>query len=163
MKRLAMGVMLAALVLAVQAAQSETLRGMVVGVTDGDTVSVLTEDFQNLNIRVAGIDAPEKAQPFGSRSKWNLSACSYGRLAEIEASKRDRYGRTVGKVVVSGVDCGLRQIEAGLAWHYKAYAKEQSAQDRVRYAQAEEEARERRLGLWVQEEPQAPWEFRRQR
>ena len=161
MKQLAMGVMLAALMLAVQPAQSETLRGMVVGVTDGDTVSVLTEDFQNLNIRVAGIDAPEKAQPYGSRSKWSLSACAYGRLAEIEASKRDRYGRIVGKVVVSGVDCGLRQIEAGLAWHYKAYAKEQSAQDRARYAQAEEEARERRLGLWVQEEPQAPWEFRR--
>ncbi|GAA4425737.1 thermonuclease family protein [Acidovorax lacteus] len=146
----------------VTGAQAETLRGVVIGVTDGDTVKVLTEDMQTVTVRVAGIDAPEKDQPFGSRSKWSLSACAYGRAAEIEGGKRDRYGRTVGKVIVSGADCGLRQIEAGMAWHYKAYQREQSVGDRQMYSIAEGDAREAGRGLWGQH-AEAPWEWRKGR
>jgi endonuclease YncB( thermonuclease family) len=137
--------------------------GMVVGVSDGDTITVLDDARAQRKVRLAGIDAPEKRQAFGNRSKQSLSDCAFGRRAHVEGEKTDRYGRLVGKVVVEGVDCNLRQVEAGLAWHYKQYQREQSPEDRLAYAQAEERARERRAGLWRDEDPQAPWNFRRVR
>ncbi len=144
------------------AASAETLSGKVVGVADGDTLTVLV-DQQMVHVRVTGIDAPEKGQPFGQVSKQGLSKCAYGNQVEVEWHKKDRYGRTVGKVMVRQVDCGLRQIEQGLAWHYKAYAKEQAPGDRVSYAHAEEAARDARTGLWSEGTPVAPWEYRHQR
>jgi endonuclease YncB( thermonuclease family) len=75
-------------------------------------------------VRVPGIDAPEKKQPFGDRSKQAMSECAFSKQALVEWNKTDRYGRTIGKVVVDGIDCGLQVVEKGLAWHYKAYAKE---------------------------------------
>ena len=74
-------------------------------------------------MRIAGIDAPEKKQAFGQRSKQAMSDCAFGKDVEIEWKKLDRYGRTIGKVVGDGVDCGLRQIELGMAWHYKCVCK----------------------------------------
>ena len=97
-----------------------------------------------------------------------------GKPVEIRWHKRDRYGRLVGQVwVVSPdvrcqgagcpktLDAGLAQVTVGLAWHYKQYAGEQSAEDRERYSFAEVEARARRAGLWREGEPVAPWEWRR--
>lgn len=144
------------------AAGAETLSGKVVGVADGDTLAVLV-DQRTVQVRVAGIDAPEKGQPFGQASKQGLSKCAYGNQVEVEWHKKDRYGRTVGKVMAGTVDCGLRQIEQGLAWHYKAYAKEQAPGDRVSYAHAEEAARDARAGLWSEATPVAPWEYRHQK
>ncbi len=144
------------------AASADTLSGKVVGVADGDTLTVLVEQ-RTVHVRVAGIDAPEKGQPFGQVSKQGLSKCAYGNQIEVEWHKKDKYGRTVGKVTVGQVDCGLRQIEQGLAWHYKAYAKEQAPGDRVSYAYAEEAARDARAGLWSAGAPVAPWEYRHQR
>ena len=113
-------------------------------------------------VRLAGIDAPEKGQAFGARSKQSLSDCAFGHRAHVEGAKIDRYGRLVGKIVVDGVDCNLRQIEAGLAWHYKQYQREQSPKDRLVYAEAEETARERRAGLWRDQAPEPPWDYRRE-
>lgn len=140
-------------------AHGETLAGKVVGITDGDTLTVLI-DHREVKVRVAGIDAPEKRQSFGQRSTEHLSVCAFGKAASIEWSKMDRYGRTIGKVIAGGVDCGLRQIELGMAWHYKAYAKEQSATDRAVYAVAESQAVARKAGLWSDPHPTPPWEFR---
>lgn len=95
-------------------------------------------DQRTVHVRIAGIDAPEKGQPFGQTSKQGLSKCAYGNQVEVESHRKDRFGRTVGKVMAGAIDCGLRQIEQGLAWHYKAYAKEQAPGDRVLYAHAEE-------------------------
>lgn len=135
------------------------LEGKVVGITDGDTVTVLV-DRREVKVRVAGIDAPEKKQPFGQRSKEHLSDCAFGKSVAVEWNKTDRYGRTIGKVLADGVDCGLRQIQDGFAWHYKAYVNEQSATDRAAYAEAESQAQARKTGLWSDPHPIPPWEFR---
>lgn len=103
-------------------AHADVLEGNVVGISDGDTLTVLVDRHQ-VKVRVAGIDAPEKKQPYGQRSKEHLSDCSFGKSVTVEWSKTDRYGRTIGKVTSNGVDCGLRQVQDGLAWFYKAYLK----------------------------------------
>jgi len=137
--------------------------GQVVGVSDGDTITLLTPDRTQVKVRLAGIDAPEKKQDFGDRSKQSLSDCAYGKQASIEGDKMDRYGRTIGKVIVNGTDCNLRQIQLGMAWHYKQYQREQSPEDRTSYADAENQARSSKIGLWSMSYPVAPWEFRRAR
>ncbi len=151
-------------------AHAETLSGRVVGVADGDTVTVLDADHQQHKIRLQGIDAPEKAQPFGQRSKENLSRLVFNKNVRVDWTKRDRYNRIVGKVWVqpSGcpncpmtLDAGHAQITVGLAWWYRKYASEQPAQDRGQYEFSEQEAKAKRVGLWRDPEPIPPWEWRR--
>jgi len=139
---------------------AETLAGRVVGVTDGDTITVLAAGNVQEKIRVAGIDAPEKKQPFGQASKLSLSNLVYDRPVTVEWRKRDRYRRIVGHVFVSGRDAGLEQIRAGMAWHYRRYQAEQAADDRERYAAAESEALAARRGLWRDPDPIPPWDWR---
>jgi endonuclease YncB( thermonuclease family) len=139
------------------------VEGQVVGVSDGDTITVLDAALVQHKVRLAGIDAPEKGQAFGARAKQSLSECAFGHRAHVEGEKIDRYRRLVGKVLVQGVDCNLRQVQAGLAWHYKGYQREQSPRDRTAYAQAEEKARDERAGLWRDLAPQPPWDYRRER
>lgn len=136
------------------------LSGKVIGVSDGDTIDVLDRLKVTHRIRLAGVDAPEKAQPFGRRSKEHLSDSVFGKQVEVQGGKIDKYGRTVGKILVNGLDANLEQIRAGLAWHYKAYASEQSAEDRIRYSTAEENARSQRVGLWSENQQMPPWEWR---
>ena len=105
--------------------------GLVVGVSDGDTLKVLDERRQTHTIRLMGIDAPEKAQAFGQRSKQSLSELAQGQRVLVDASKRDKYGRMVGKVLSEdGRDLCLEQIQRGMAWHYRKYGAEQAAEDR---------------------------------
>jgi len=134
--------------------------GNVVGVADGDTITVLDADKVQHKIRLTGIDAPEKKQPFGNRSKQSLSDMAFNKTVTVETDKRDRYGRELGKVLVSGKDVNLEQVRAGFAWHYKAYERTQSATDRQAYADAENEAKAAKRGLWVDPEPMPPWEWR---
>lgn len=141
-------------------ALAQSLSGRVVAVSDGDTLTVLTVTKEQIKVRVNGIDAPEKAQPFGQASKQNLSRLVFGRTVTVESNKRDRYGRTVAKVLVDGLDVGLEQVKAGLAWHFKEYEREQSPEDRRAYAEAEAEARQARRGLWQDPAPVPPWQFR---
>jgi endonuclease YncB( thermonuclease family) len=128
-------------------ALADTLDGRVVGVTDGDTITVLDADNVQHKIRLAGIDAPEKRQAFGNVSRQHLADQVFQKDATIDYSKTDRYGRLVGTVLVAGEDMNIRQIEAGLAWHFKKYEAEQPAEERERYTAAEAEAREARRGL----------------
>ena len=155
-----------------QVSQAAELRGQVIGISDGDTLTVLDAANSPHRIRLDGIDAPEKGQAYGTRSKDLLAALAFGKPAVVVWSKRDRYGRIVGQVHVAasphcaGADCppshdvGLALIEAGLAWHYKRYQHEQRAVERGRYARAEDEARARRVGLWQDRHPVPPWEYR---
>ncbi len=138
-----------------------TLQGTVVGVTDGDTITVLDASKVQHKIRLSGIDAPEKRQPFGNTAKESLSAMVYKRQVDVEYRKKDRNGRTVGKVMVNGVDANLAQVRAGLAWHYKAYQKEQPPEDRLAYSRAEETARRAEMGLWRDGQAVPPWQWRR--
>jgi endonuclease YncB( thermonuclease family) len=150
-------------------AWAATLAGRVIGVHDGDTITVLDASKKQHRIRLAGIDAPESKQAFGARSKQSLSDMVYGKDVRADCPKIDRYGRQVCKVWVRPADCpqcgetldvSYAQISAGLAWWYRAYAKEQSPEDRGRYESEENEARLRKRGLWVDDAPIPPWEWR---
>jgi endonuclease YncB( thermonuclease family) len=156
--RLVLTVWLLAVFLPAYAAK---LSGTVVGVHDGDTVTVLDAGKIQHKIRLAGIDAPELSQPFGRASRQHLADQVAGHIVVIEWTKRDKYQRLVGKVLLDGRDINITQIEAGLAWHYKRYATEQSSEERQRYAGAEEQARTTRLGLWQNSDPVPPWAYRK--
>lgn len=144
-------------------AAAAVLGGKVVAVTDGDTITVLDAGKVEHVVRLAGIDAPEKKMPFGQRSKQHLSDLVYGKWVEVEGEKNDRYGRLVAKVLVNGTDANLAQVQAGMAWHYKQYEREQTALDRQVYAEAEVKAAASRQGLWVDRHPVAPWDWRKER
>lgn len=141
----------------------EVITGRVIALADGDTVTVLDSSQQQHKIRLAGIDAPERAQAFGNRSKQHLSEAIFGKTVRIEFYKRDRYRRKVGVVRLEGIDMNLRQVEDGFAWHDLRYAHEQTHEDRIRYSSAEANARRNRLGLWVDPNPVPPWVFRKSR
>ncbi len=139
----------------------DTLTGKVVKITDGDTRYVLDSNYEQHKIRLAGIDAPERKQAYGLASRKHLASIVAGKQVTIEYKKRDRYGRIVGKVLLDGIDACLEQVKAGFAWHYKKYQHEQSSEDQRLYADAEIRAREGRLGLWRENDPNPPWEYRR--
>ena len=148
------------LLLSASHATAETLTGRVVGIADGDTLTILDAGNQQHRIRLNGIDAPEKAQAFGNVAKQNLSRLAFGRGAVADCPKVDRYGRQVCLVRVDGIDVGLAQVGDGLAWWYRKYAREQSPQDRATYAAVEREAQEAKRGLWQDKDPMPPWEWR---
>ena len=143
-----------------QAAAEPIIIGKVVGIQDGDTLTLLDDSEKQQRIRLAGIDAPEKGQPFGNVSKENLSAIAFGQFVTADCPKVDRYGRLVCVVRVNGTDVSLLQVKSGLAWHYKQYAHEQSPDYRTAYADAEVEARMAKKGLWADPKPMPPWEWR---
>jgi endonuclease YncB( thermonuclease family) len=142
-------------------ANAAELKGEIVGVTDGDTVTLLDAHNQQVKIRLAGIDAPERKQPYGEKAKLVLSEMVYRQQVLIEWFKVDRYGRVIGKIISAGNDTNLEMIRAGLAWHYKKYASEQLQADRESYARAETEARLATKGLWTENNPVPPWDWRK--
>lgn len=142
-------------------AGAETITGVVVGVADGDTVTALDEQWRQHKITLAGIDAPEQRQDFGNRSKQSLSDLAYWRQVVVETGTTDRYGRAVGKLLVGGQDVNLEQVRRGMAWHYKAYEREQPPLERQVYAAAEHAAKQAGRGLWAAPRTVPPWEFRR--
>ncbi|MFV8817127.1 thermonuclease family protein [Haliea sp. E17] len=144
--------------------------GRVVAVTDGDTIKVLDESNTQHRIRLSGIDAPERGQPFGTASRDHLADLVAGKMVKIEATKTDRYGRTIGKVWVQPNDCpscgltldaNLAQVTAGMAWWYRYYRSEQTPQDQERYESAEDEAKGRKWGLWSDPHPINPYDWRK--
>jgi len=151
-----------ALLLLAGALNAATLQGKVIGVADGDTVTLLDDQKNQHIIRLQGIDAPEKAQAFGNKSKQSLHEMVHGKEVIVDVQKKDKYGRSVGKILVNQTDACLEQIKRGMAWHYKQYANEQSPEDRDVYAQAESTARAQSLGLWKDKSPTPPWAFRKQ-
>lgn len=157
----ALGVMLVALVsigsvliLASVAHATPPFSGQVVGVADGDTLTVLADKTPH-KIRLAEIDAPEKKQDFGERAKQSLAALCFGQRAEVSPGKTDRYGRTVARVRCQGMDASLHQVQQGLAWAYTAYLTDPGI------ARAEQLARDSGLGLWLGHEPTPPWLYRK--
>lgn len=142
------------------AASGEVITGRVVGIADGDTVTILDADKRQHKIRLDGIDAPERGQPFGGVSKRRLSDLVAAREVLAECSKTDRYGRQICKVLVGDDDAGLHLIRAGLAWVFTRYAKGLPPDRREQYEAAESAARADRRGLWADSEPMPPWEWR---
>lgn len=135
------------------------IEGVVVHVADGDTLTVRTGTFGNFKkekVRLYGIDAPEMNQRYGSESKEWLMARVMGQPVTVEKENEDQYGRLVGRVYEKGKYINAEAVQAGMAWYYKQYSK--GADDLFR---AEQNAKRLRAGLWKQERPQAPWEYRK--
>ena len=152
--------LLAVFLLSASLLHAEVLSGKVVGVSDGDTLTLLDSTHTQHKIRLTGIDAPEKAQAFGQASKKSLSDLVFGKHVEISWEKRDRYERILGKVLLNEQDICLEQVKRGMAWHYKQYQRDQSPEDRITYSRAEEEARKNRMGLWADDSPIEPSKHR---
>lgn len=134
-------------------ARAETCK--VFGVTDGDTIKVRCGQGDQINIRLAGIDAPEKRMPYGQRSKQALSDLCYLQQATVTPKSTDRYGRTVADVECRGKDVAAQQVRMGMAWVYDRYARGYEALYPLQDA-----ARAARLGLWADPSPEKPWEWR---
>lgn len=134
---------------------SPTFAQKVIGIADGDTLTVL-HDRRQVKIRLANIDAPEKAQAFGDRSKQSLSELCYGKDAVYQTVDVDRYGRTVAVVTCDGVNVNRTQVARGMAWVYTRYNKDGSLPG------IEADARHARIGLWSEPAPVPPWLFRRE-
>jgi endonuclease YncB( thermonuclease family) len=136
------------------------LAGKVVHVSDGDSIIVLADNAQH-KVRLGAIDAPERFQAYGNKSKKSLTALIAGKHVTVRYNKRDKYDRIVGKVFLQDMDVGLEQVKRGMAWFYRFYQEELEPEDRAAYAQAEDLARRDRVGLWADAKPVPPWEFRR--
>lgn len=135
----------------------EVLLCLVVAVADGDSLRVRCGEpgsYEQISVRLAEIDAPERKQHFGERSKQSLSSLCYRRWAEVRPINKDRYGRTVARVRCRGEDASASQVQRGMAWAYTKYLTD----PRIRIL--ETEARSRRVGLWGDGAPTPPWEFR---
>jgi len=145
-----------------QALHAETFTGKVIHVADGDTITILDSSNQHLKVRLSGIDAPEKAQDYGQRSKEHLNGLVQGQQVIVETSKKDRYGRHVGQVLLNGLDVNLEQLRAGLAWYYRQYERELTPELRDSYTAAEAKAKQEKSGLWRDHQPQPPWQWRHQ-
>ncbi len=124
---------------------------------------VLDSNNVQHKIRLKGIDAPERGQPYGKASAKSLSGMVAGKHVVVDYDKRDKYRRIIGKVLLQGRDIDLQQVERGYAWHYKYYQREQSQEDRQLYAEAQDDAKESRLGLWAESNPVPPWEWRKRK
>jgi len=134
---------------------ADEIRGKVVSIADGDTITVLDADKHQHKIRLEGIDAPEKKQAFGTKSRQKLGDLVAGKDVTVQWTKKDRYSRIVGHVYLGDRDIDLEMVKAGMAWHYRQYSKS------TELAAAEAEARKNRVGLWVDPNPIPPWEFRK--
>ena len=146
------------------------ITGTVVSVTDGDTIKVLDAENVQYKVRLTGIDAPERGQPFGTTSRDHLVSLVAGKEVQVESDKSDHYGRVLGKVWIQPsncpscgktIDANHAQVLSGMAWWYRYYAKEQSPEDRGRYESAEDEAKAGKWGLWAGLHPIEPYEWRK--
>ena len=133
---------------------AEEIVGRVIRVADGDTMTVLAAGNVQEKIRLHGIDAPEKDQAFGQKSKQRLSDYVFGKDVTVTWKSRDKYGRILGTVWLGGKDNNLQMLQDGCAWHYKRFDSNPA------YAAAEAEARQMRRGLWIDPNPLPPEEFR---
>ena len=154
MKRLIF-ILLLAIIPVLCAAQRFTVK--VVGISDGDTFTAINNDNLQLKIRIYGIDAPEKRQAFGNKSKEFLSSLIFGKSITINVQSQDSWGRYIAYVYTpEGKDVSLLMLQAGMAWHFDKYDNTTS------YSTAETAAKRDKKGLWIDTNPVAPWDFRAQ-
>jgi endonuclease YncB( thermonuclease family) len=149
---------LAALLLlfAASIAAAETIEGRVIGITDGDTFTLLTPDLRQVRIRVAEIDAPERGQPYASRARQQLADLIFEKEVTVPIQVVDRYNRPVGRPMMGDTDVTVEMIRAGAAWVYRSYS------DDVELYELERAAKAERRGLWGLSEFErvSPWDYR---
>ena len=139
--------------------KGETLIGRVIRVADGDTVTLLTPEKQEIRIRFQGIDAPEREQDFGAQSRKNLNSLVYGKTIRVKVDKTDKHGRVVGRIWLPQgkgkmLDVEEAQLRAGMAWHYEYFNHEK------KLANAQKEAQRAKRGIWSRPDPVPPWKWR---
>lgn len=132
------------------------LQGRVVRVADGDTLSLLDANNKQHKIRFYGIDSPERDQPYGKAASRALAKLVADKYVQVVVKEKDDYGRIVGHVFYNGQSVNLKMIEAGYAWWYQYYAPE-----RDDFRDGQREARNKKLGLWQDDDPMPPWDWRR--
>jgi micrococcal nuclease len=133
---------------------TDTFIAKVIGVSDGDTIVVLTEKNLQVKIRLEGIDCPESNQDFGERAKQTTVKLCFDKEVRIQKTGEDRYGRTLAYIYVGDLCINKELIKLGMAWHYKQYNKDKEL------ARLEDEARAKKLGVWSLPHPISPWDFR---
>ena len=148
------------------AAAQDIDRLLIVAVLDGDSIRLRRHNGERFELRLAAIDAPEQAQRFSDSSRHHLIDLMRDCTPHVLSSKRDRYYRQVGTLTCTPTkgepfDVGLAQVAAGMAWHFSRYAGEQEFSQRRAYADAQQRARQRGIGLWADAAPLPPWEYRR--
>jgi endonuclease YncB( thermonuclease family) len=135
---------------------SAEITGRVIGVSDGDTITVLDDmDQGKFRIRLDKIDAPEKKQAFGNKARQYLSTLIFGKKVSIRFKRIDNYGRVLGIVFLNGTEINRQMVQSGFAWHYSYYDKTPA------YIEAEKRARAEKQGLWLDPAPINPFEFRK--
>jgi endonuclease YncB( thermonuclease family) len=130
---------------------------LVIAIADGDTLTARCGEpgaYHQVKIRLAEIDAPERSQPYGQRSRQSLAALCHGHQASIQPSGQDRYGRTIAHVACTGTDASAHQVKTGMAWHYVKYSSSPTLAD------AQVRAASTKQGLWADPTPTAPWAWR---
>jgi endonuclease YncB( thermonuclease family) len=138
----------------VASAAAAELLGKVVSIQDGDTLNVLV-DRKQVRVHLVDIDAPEKKQAFGNRSRQSLAELCAGKQARVLDQGQDRYSRTLGRVYCSGMDANAEQVRRGMAWVFERYAPRDSP-----YHALQSEARQSKRGLWADQRAMPPWEWR---
>ena len=136
---------------------SETINGKVIKVADGDTITILTPGNEQIKIRLSAVDTPESSQAFGKRAKQFTSRMVYKKNVQVEKETVDRYGRTVGFVYIDGANLNEEIIRNGHGWVYRKYCTADYCND---WLKQEEKARNAQIGLWADQNPQPPWEWR---
>lgn len=136
-------------------AVSTIFTGKVIKITDCDTIVVLNSNNEQIKIRLEGIDCTESSLDFGTKAKQATSDLCFGKQVKIIKSGEDRYGRTLGYVMVGDMNVNKQLLRQGFAWYYKQYNKDEEL------AKLEQEARSKKVGLWSQPNPVAPWDFRK--
>jgi endonuclease YncB( thermonuclease family) len=134
----------------------QKFEGKVVGIADGDTITVLDDEKAQHKVRLLAIDAPESKQPYSQLSKQALAKKVFGKRVQVHWRDKDAYGRLLGLVKVAGHNVNLEMVSEGWAWHFVRYSKAKA------FAAAEVKAREEQVGLWAGDEPIAPWDWRKQ-
>ncbi|HEY8609814.1 MAG TPA: thermonuclease family protein [Roseomonas sp.] len=149
-------ILLAAALLIASPAWAAELAGRVVGLSDGDTITILTPERQQVRIRLGEIDTPESRQPYGTRARQALSDLVFGKDVRVVVQDTDRYGRTVGRVHAGPLDVNAEMVRQGAAWVYRQYSRD------AQLLRLEAEAKAARRGLWALPEAERtpPWEWR---
>ncbi|MDY2588198.1 thermonuclease family protein [Winogradskyella aquimaris] len=136
---------------------SQEIEGKVVAITDGDTFKLLTHDSTLIRVRVANIDCPERKQPFSKKAKQFTSDAIFNKQVELKVLKKDRYGRSIAYVFYDNKNLSEELLKAGLAWHYVKYSDDKTLQN------LEDKARKEKVGLWIEADAIAPWDWRSSR
>lgn len=140
--------------LSLPCANAETFSAQVIGVSDGDTITVL-RDQNPIKIRLAEIDCPEKSQAFGQSARSHTADLVFGKAVLVSTLSKDKYGRLIANVSVDGKNLSEELVSSGYAWCYRKYSKNNDL------LQEEADAKSARRGLWTDPQPTPPWEYRR--